>query len=140
MDKDTPLERPGPKTALADRGSEFADVPRMERSSQRRRKRCSIWFCDPQQSQQKGSAENHVELRRILPKGRTDFDALTCVDMACCMSHVNSYCRKSIDWFAPIDMAKAVHPADLLDGLGVEKVKPGDINLTPSLVPHAVAK
>ena len=37
-------------------------------------------------------------------------------------------------------MAKAVLPADLPDGLGVEKVKPGDINLMPSLVPHAAYK
>ena len=79
------------------------------------------------------------ELRRILPKGRTDFDALTAQDMARIMSHVNSYRRKSIDWFAPIDMARAVLPADLLDGLGVERIEPRDVNLTPGLVPHAQA-
>ena len=55
------------------------------------------------------------------------------------MSHVNSYRRKSIDWFAPIDMARAVLPADLLDGLGVERIEPRDVNLTPGLVPHAQA-
>lgn len=76
-------------------------------------------------------------MRRTLPKGKTDFDALICQDMARCMSHVNSYKRKSIDWFAPIDMASAVLPPDLINGLGIEKVEARDVNLTPLLVPHA---
>lgn len=120
-----------------DRGTELSDVTRMEHGRDGR-KRGSVYFCDPLQSQQKGSCErNHGELRRILPKGKTDFDALTCQDMTRCMSHVNSYKRKSIDWFAPIDMARAVFPPDLIDELGIGKVEARDVNLTPLLVQHA---
>lgn len=124
-------------TILADRGSEFADAERIEHGRNGMR-RCSLYYCDPLRSNQKGGCEkNHAELRRILPKGRTDFEALTERDMARCMSHVNSYSRASLDWFTPIDMARAVLPADLLDGLGIEKVDPQKVNLAPSLVPHA---
>lgn len=126
-------------TVLADRGTEFYGAERIEHG-RNGVKRCSLYFCDPQQSHQKAACEkNHVELRRILPKGRTDFDALTGRDMARCMSHVNSYRRKSIDWFAPVDMALAVLPRDLIDGLGIERIEPALVNLTPELVPHARA-
>ena len=123
---------------LCDRGGEFANVLRME-NRRNGTPRTRVFFCDPQQSQQKGGAEkNHVELRKILPKGRTNFDALTGRDMALCMSHVNSYCRDSLDWWSPIAMAMLVLPPSLTEGLGIEKIDPADVNLTPYLVPHAM--
>ena len=95
-------------------------------------RRCSLHFCDPQQSYRKAACEkNHVELRRIPPRGRTDFDALTGRDMARCMSYANSYRRKSIGWFASVDMALAVLPRDLIDDLGIERIEPARVNLTP---------
>ena len=101
-------------------------------------KRLSLYYCDPLQSQQKGRCERcHEELRRILPKGRTDFDALTGRDMAACMSHVNSYLRGKMDWTAPVDLAARVLPDGLLDAYGVERIDPREVNLTPGLVPHA---
>lgn len=125
---------------LCDRGSEFADVLRME-NRRNGTPRTSVFFCDPLQSQQKGGAEkNHCELRKILPKGKTNFDALTGRDMAICMSHVNSYCRKSLDWFSPIELAMVILPVSLTDALGIERVDPREVNLTPYLVPHAIVK
>lgn len=125
---------------LTDRGCEFADVERMEHG-RNGRKRLSVYFCDPSQSQQKGRAErNHEELRRILPKGKTDFDALTGRDMAACMSHVNSYMRGSMGWVSPMDMARALFPRDMLDAYGIESIDPKEVNLTPGLVPHAIVK
>lgn len=125
---------------LCDRGTEFADVLRME-NRRNGTPRTRVFFCDPLQSQQKGGAEkNHCELRKILPKGKTNFDALTGRDMALCMSHVNSYCRDSLDWFSPISLAMLVLPPSLTEGLGIEKIEPSDVNLTPYLVPHAIVK
>lgn len=125
---------------LCDRGPEFADVLRME-NRKNGTPRTRVFFCDPQQSQQKGGAEkNHVELRKILPKGKTNFDALTGRDMSVCMSHVNSYCRDSLEWWSPISMAMLVLPPSLTDGLGIERIEPADVNLTPYLVPHAMIK
>lgn len=105
-------------TVLCDRGCEFADVAGIEGSANGGGRRLRLFFCDPMQSQQKGGAEkNHVELRKCLPKGRTDFDALTQGDMAACMSHVNSYARESLSWAAPTGLAGHSCP-ELLAGLG----------------------
>lgn len=94
--------------ALTDGGSEFADAERIERGRDGRA-RLRLYYCDPNRSQQKGRAErNHEELRRILSKGGTDFDALTGRDMAACVSHVNSYMRGSMGWASPVDLARAV--------------------------------
>ncbi|NHM13517.1 hypothetical protein GMI68_01810 [Eggerthellaceae bacterium zg-886] len=60
--------------------------------------------------------------------------------MHAAMSHVDSYCRKSLDWFSPIELAMVILPASLTDALGIEKVDPKDVNLTPYLVPHAMVK
>lgn len=123
---------------LCDRGSEFGDPERIE-TGKNGVKRLRLYYCDPLQSQQKGRCERgHEELRRILPKGRTDFDALTGRDMAACMSHVNSYLRGSMDWMAPVELARLVLPQGLLDAYGVEQVDPKEVNLTPHLVPHAI--
>lgn len=123
---------------LCDRGSEFSDAERIEHG-RNGVKRLSLFYCDPLQSQQKGRCERcHEELRRILPKGKTNFDALTCRDMAACMSHVNSYLRGKMDWMAPVEMARLVLPQGLLDAYGVEEIEPKEVNLTPHLVPHAI--
>lgn len=67
-------------------------------------------------------------------------DAIDGRDMAICMSHVNSYRRKSLDWFSPIELAMVVLPVGLTEALGIERVDPEDVNLTPYLVPHAMVK
>lgn len=86
------------RLVITDRGPKFSDVERIEHGKNGV-KRLSLYFCDPIQSQQKGLAERcHEELRMILPKGKIDFDALTCRDMAACMSHVNSYMRGNCGW------------------------------------------
>ena len=126
--------------ALCDRGAEFANAKRIE-CTRNGAKRLSLFYADPQQSQQKARAERcHEELRRILPKGRTDFDALTEADMARAMSHVNSYLRGSMDWTSPAEMARVLLGPDVLDAYGVEVIDPKQVNLTPSLVPHAVTQ
>ena len=125
---------------ITDRGPEFGDVERIEHGKNGV-KRLSLYFCDPMQSQQKGRTERcHEELRRILPKGKTDFDALTCRDMAACMSHVNSYLRGNMEWMAPVEMAGLVLPPGVLDAYGVEAIDPREVNLTPQLVPHSIAR
>lgn len=125
---------------IADRGSEFSYVERIEHGKNGV-KRLSLYFCDPMQSQQKGRAERcHEELRRILPKGKTNFEALTCRDMAACMSHVNSYLRGNMKWMAPVEMARLVLPPGVLDAYGVEAIDPREVNLTPQLVPHSIVR
>lgn len=125
---------------LCDRGTEFADVERMEHS-RNGKPRTRVFFCDPMRSNQKGKCEkNHEEMRKVLPKGRTNFDALTKRDMAVLMSHVNSYARDSLNWAAPYDLEKLMAPQDLLDGLGVERIPADDVTLEPYLIAHAIVR
>lgn len=88
---------------------------------------------------QKGACErSHAELRRILPKGRSDFDVLTCGDLAVAASHVNSYPRDTLKGKCPIDVAEALLPDGFLDLLGVVKIPIGEVVLRPSPLAHAV--
>ena len=125
---------------LCDRGTEFADVERMEHS-RNGKPRTRVFFCDPMRSNQKGKCEkNHEEMRKVLPKGKTNFDALAKSDMAVLMSHVNSYARDSLNWAAPYDLEKLMAPQDLLDGLGVERIPADDVTLEPYLIAHAIVR
>ena len=125
---------------LADRGVEFDDWAGMERSCLAEgERRCRVFYCDPMRSDQKAEAErNHEELRRILPKGRSDFDRLSAVDVAAACSHVNSYPRPSREGRCPFDLAAPELPAELLGDLGIVRVPPDDVMLRPALVAHAV--
>lgn len=125
---------------LADRGSEFADIEGMERSVfDRDVKRCQVYLCDPMRPNQKGSCErNHAELRRILPKGRSDFDKLAPGDLALIASHINSYPRSSLNGACPIDLAQVMLPSKLLDAFSIGKIPIEEVILRPSLLPHAV--
>jgi IS30 family transposase len=121
---------------LADRGVEFDDWEGMERSClEPGARRCRVFYCDAQDSNQKSQAErNHEQLRRILPKERTNMDAPGDADVAECCSHVNSYPRPSLGGMAPIDLALAILPSSLFEELGVRRVEPGKVVMTPRLL------
>ena len=125
---------------LLDRGVEFDDFGGIEDSClEPGVRRCRVYYCDPQESNQKSRCErNHEQLRRILPKGRTDMDLLSDADVAECCSHVNSYPLASLGGISPIDNLGALVPAGALAGLGVTRLDPDEVVLRPSLVPHAV--
>lgn len=119
---------------LTDRGSEFLDWSVIE-TGRKNKKRCSLYYCDPMKSGQKGSAEkNHVELRKILPKGKSNFDALSFSDVAEISSHVNSYPRTSLGGATPYMLASQVLPKELLDSLGVRRVPPDNVMMSPRLL------
>lgn len=125
---------------LADRGTEFDDWAGIERSAtEPGSRRCRLFYCDPMQPAQKAGCErNHEELRRVLPKGRSDFDELTAFDVATLCSHVNSYPRRGLGGACPYDIASLTLPEGALDMLGVERVPNDEIVLKPELLSHAV--
>ena len=115
---------------LTDRGHEFTDFAGIERGG-----RCRVFYCDPMEPGQKASCErNHVELRKILPKKVSDFDALSPWDVAEVCSHVNSYPRASLGGATPIALASQVLPKSLLESLGIRQVPPDDVVLRPSVL------
>lgn len=130
---------------LTDNGTEFSDHGALERSAlDGSRRRSRLFFCDVRQSQQKGACErNHVELRKVLPKGRgISFDALTDEDARLLMSHVNSEPRPSLGGLSPMRMLKAADAAlaeKLFCLLGIREVPIEGLDLTPGLISEAHA-
>lgn len=97
---------------LTDNGTEFSNTETLERSVSHGTARTKVCYCDVRAPQQKGGCErNHVELRKLLPKGRgISFDALEARDMAVGMSQLNSEPRPSLMNMPPIAMLKAADP------------------------------
>lgn len=118
---------------MADRGSEFDDIAGIEKDD-----RCDVYYTDPQRPDQKGGCEkNHVELRKIIPKG-TSIDKLK-LDawlVAGICSHANSSLRLAIGDACPMALAQAALPKGLLDGLGLELIAPEKVETKPSLIEH----
>lgn len=127
---------------LLDRGVEFDDWAGIERSAlEPGGRRCRVYYCDPMESNQKSECErNHEQLRRILPKRRTDMDALSAEDVATCCSHVNSYPLESLGGRCPFDALGEVLPPEALALLGIVRVPASEVVLRPSLMRHAVVQ
>jgi IS30 family transposase len=120
---------------LTDNGTEFADTSAIEASRGGGRARTRVYYCDVRMSQQKAGCErNHVELRKLLPKGRgIAFDLLDDHDMACVMSQLDSEPRPSLGGMTPTRMLRAAYgplAEDLMDALGVEDVPYEALDLT----------
>ncbi len=116
---------------LADRGTEFDDIDGIEQKG-----RCNIYYTDPQRSDQKGGCEkNHVELRKIIPKG-TSIDELK-LDawlLAGICSHANSSLRLAIGNASPMALAKTALPKELFEGLGLKLIAPEKVETRPELI------
>lgn len=116
---------------LTDRGSEFDDIGGIEKGG-----RCCVYYTDPQRSDQKGGCEkNHVELRKIIPKG-TSIDALG-LDawlVAGICSHANSSIRLKVWDASPMMLAQAALPTSLLEGLGLCLIPPDEVETRPELI------
>ena len=103
-----------------------------------------LFYCDPRQSQQKGACEkNHVEIRKLLPKGAgARFDRLTAADCALLMSQVNSEPRGALGFLTParvLRMALGEDASALMDAFGIEELAPGELDLTPGCIDRARA-
>jgi IS30 family transposase len=116
---------------LFDRGCEFVRVAEIESYGSGGSK---VYFCDPQRSDQKGSAEkNHVEIRKVIKKG-SSLASIGPWELSEVMSHVNSSLRLSIFGKSPIELAKGVLPQKLFDELGYHLIAPDDVMLVAELL------
>lgn len=93
------------------------------------------------ESNQKSRCErSHEQLRRVLPKGRGDFDRPSDADVALACSHVNSYPLARLGGRCPLELAAPLFPDGALERLGVARVEPDLVTLRPSLLPRAVTQ
>ena len=118
---------------LTDNGTEFGDPLSLEFNADGIG-RTRIFYCNPRASYQKGMLEkNHEFIRYVLPKG-TSFDRLLQTDINLMINHINSLLRESLNWFAPIDVAKFTIDKDVIKKLNLKKVPANEIQLTPKLL------
>ena len=90
------------------------------------------------------SERNHVEIRKLLPKGRgLRFDRLVPADLSLAMSHVNSEPRGALGFATPARAFRAMlgdDAAALLEAYGIEDVPIDELDLTPGLIARARAE
>ncbi|NJP41791.1 IS30 family transposase [Oscillospiraceae bacterium HV4-5-C5C] len=117
---------------LTDNGPEFSNPSRIEYAIDAHRQ-TRVFYCDPGQSQQKGSIEQvHTILRNVIPKG-TSLSELSLADCQRIASHINSYFRKELDDVTAYDTFKRLYGKEILAKLGIEKIPPREVHLSPKL-------
>ena len=118
---------------LTDNGSEFGNPLSLEFNNEGIG-RTRIFYCNPRASYQKGMIEkNHEFIRYVLPKG-TSFNGLLQTDIDLMINHINSLGRASLNWFAPIDVAKFTMDKETIKKLNLKKVSANEIQLNKKLL------
>lgn len=120
------------RVVLADNGSEFSNPSKIE-SDESGVMRTRMFYCDPQASYQKGSAErNHEFIRMFIPKGKS-LDGFSQADISLMMDHINSYTRESLGDRSPYDMFEFLYGPEALDLLGCRRISPNDVTMNRSV-------
>lgn len=121
------------KCILTDNGGEFQRPDELEKSIDNS-KRCCIFYCEANRSDQKAKVEkNHEYIRYIIPKG-TSMDNYIQADIDLMMSHINSTAREVLNFAIPFDMASIYLGLDTMKKLNLSKIQPDDIILKPYLI------
>ena len=123
-----------PTGLLTDRGTEFSDPTAIETNPMTGETDCRVFYCDPLQSNQKSECErNHELIRYIFPKGhslnRFDQEKVTLA-----MNHINSTPREKWAMQVPIVMFSDLYGPQVVQKLGLVKIKFEFILLRPELV------
>lgn len=117
---------------LTDNGTEFSNPKAIEFAPDGRR-RTYVFYCDPQASQQKGSAErNHEFIRLFIPKGK-DFGIYSQSHITCMMNHINSYSREGLGNKCPFDVFEFFYGSPLIDLTGSFRISPELVTLNKSV-------
>lgn len=114
---------------LTDRGSEFTNPLKIEAGLTK------VFYCDPQQSQQKGALEQeHSLIRQIIPKGKS-FDHLVQEDITLMNSHITSYARPGLGDKTPQEVFSYLFGQELVQIFKLERIKPENVILNNTLLP-----
>jgi len=118
------------ETILTDRGTEFIGaIDTIEGNPETGESFSKLFFCDPQQSGQKGLLEEtHTLLRRKFPKKR-NFERFTQSDCDLAASHINSYLRGSLGYRCSYDLFERVHGSNALELLNIRFIHPNEVDM-----------
>lgn len=118
---------------LTDNGPEFRNSARIECTKQGQ-PRTRLFYCDPQQTNQKSRLEkNHEYIRYVIPKGVSMY-WLTKERVHLLMTHINSVKRDSLNAHSPYEAAELFMKREVLDSLRVTCVSPDQVQLNPALL------
>ena len=119
---------------LCDRGTEFTNPDAIEINVKTGEIESQVFYCDPQQTNQKSRCErNHEYIRYILPKG-TSLDHLTQDDINLVMNNVNSMPRASLNVKTPIQLFTELYGSETARRLGLEYIPLEQLCLKPELL------
>ena len=119
---------------LTDRGSEFSDPLAIEMDFETGELLAKVFYCDPQNTNQKSRCErNHEFIRLIIPKGKS-FDHLEQKDIALMMNHINSYGREMFNGKSPLELFEGIYGHETAKKLGLIRINPDNIILKPELL------
>lgn len=119
---------------LTDRGPEFEKHDLFEMNSETGQLRSNIFYCDPQQPQQKPHVENnHNYVRDIIPNG-IKFDDLTQEDLDTMFSHINSTPRNAMNGKTPYESFAFFYGEELLEKLNMKRIEKDAVTLMPYLL------
>jgi len=117
---------------LADNGSEFSN-PRAIEYDRQGNQRTRMYYCNPNAPYEKPQCENNHEMvRRCIPKG-VDIGRYTQPQISLMMSHINSYARKALGNKSPYDIFEFQYGKGILEKLGLSRILPDEIMLSPEL-------
>lgn len=120
---------------ITDNGVEFLNAEDIEQSyTDEFENRTKLFYCDPNNPNQKPMIErNHEFLRRIVPKG-TSFDFLRQEDLNLIMNHINSYNRLSNEWSTPYSLFSNWLDKKDLESLHICEIPADKVVMKPSLI------
>lgn len=119
---------------LTDRGTEFSNPQAIEINPKTLERECHVFYCDPQQTNQKSRCErNHEYIRYILPKG-SSFDGLTQDDITLMMNHINSMPRGKLNAKAPVQVFVSLYGKEIATKLGLKYIPLEELCLKPELL------
>ena len=119
---------------LTDRGTEFSKPQQFEINMETGEIRSKIFYCDPQQSNQKPHVENnHNYVRNIIPNKKSLKD-LTQKDLNLMFSHINSTPRKSLNGKTPYETFEFLYGDEILKKLNIQKIEKDMVTLQPYLL------
>lgn len=115
---------------LTDNGKEFIKIEDLLLVS----KDINIFYCHPYSSYEKGSIENNHELiRRVIPKG-ISLKPYTQGELNLLVSHINSLLRENLSGKCPFDFIEKYISLEVIKELGLTKINPLEVCLTPELL------
>ena len=118
------------KINLCDSGSEFDRFYLNESIHEN----VKVFYTDPYKSYHKPECERNHEFIRFIFQKHTSLDNVKQGDLDLMFSHINSYIRKELGGKTPYELFSKQFGEEVVTKINIKKIKPENVNLTPSLL------